>query len=331
MKERDIRKTEVFDRYLKLVEQDVNIFFNVDLFTNTACPACEGMDLKFEFEKLGFRYFTCNTCSTLFVNPRPPLNAIEKFYSSSPSMAFWTENFFKPVAEARREKIFRPRAEYITRIFDKAKSMVVADVGAGFGLFLEELKKINPGSRYVSIEPSKEMADICQKKGFDVKCSCLENLESKEREFDLMTAFELCEHLFDPGLFFKKIHYLLKPGGYFLMTTLNSKGFDISVLWENSKAITPPHHINFFNPVSIRLLLEKIGFEIVEISTPGRLDWDIVENVIRDNGKSFGRFWDLLAKEGSEDSKRELQEWISKNNMSSHMRVLVKKKESSAK
>ena len=61
------------------------------------------------------------------------------------------------------------------------------------------------------------------------------------------------------------------------MTTLNGRGFDILLLWNKSKSIAPPLHLNFFNPGSIRILLEKIGFQILEISTPGKLDWDIVE------------------------------------------------------
>jgi hypothetical protein len=98
------------------------------------------------------------------------------------------------------------------------------------------------------------------------------------------------------------------------------------LLWEKSKSIAPPHHLNFFNPTSIKFLLERIGFEIIEISTPGMLDWDIVEGMIRNEGVDIGRFWNLLAEGSSEICKKELQGWISKNNLSSHMRILVKKK-----
>ena len=66
------------------------------------------------------------------------------------------------------------------------------------------------------------------------------------------------------------------------MTTLNGLGFDIQQLWEQSKSISPPHHLNFYNTKSISLLLESSGFEIVEIATPGKLDWDIVEGMIKD-------------------------------------------------
>lgn len=84
-------------------------------------------------------------------------------------------------------------------------------------------------------------------------------------------------------------------------------GFDILLLWEKSKSITPPHHLNFFNPTSVRLLMERIGFIVTEISTHSKLNWDIVEGMIKKEGVDVGRFWNLLDKEGKEMCKEELQ------------------------
>ncbi len=324
MKEGEIRKPDVLNRYLELVENDVREFFDFKSFMEVSCPACDGDSFIEEFEKLGFKYVSCKNCSTLFVSPRPQLDTLKEFYSKSPSSSFWVNEFFMPVAEVRREKIFKPRADYVSKILDTSKRWIVGDIGAGIGLFLEELRKLLPGNRYIAIEPSVEMADICNKKGLEAKCICIEDI-NEMGNFDLLTSFELLEHLFDPASFIKKVYTLLKPGGLLLLTTLNCKGFDILLLWDKSKSIIPPHHLNFFNPSSMRHLLERSGFEVIEISTPGKLDWDIIEGMINNEGVDMGRFWNLLAKEGSEVCKTELQDWISKQNLSSHMRILVKK------
>ncbi len=324
MKEGEIRKPDVLNRYLELVENDVREFFDFKSFMEVSCPACDGDSFIEEFEKLGFKYVSCKNCSTLFVSPRPQLDTLKEFYSKSPSSSFWVNEFFMPVAEVRREKIFKPRADYVSKILDTSKRWVVGDIGAGIGLFLEELRNLLPGNRYIAIEPSVEMADICNKKGLEAKCICIEDINGMGN-FDLLTSFELLEHLFDPASFIKKVYTLLKPGGLLLLTTLNCKGFDILLLWDKSKSIIPPHHLNFFNPSSMRHLLERSGFEVIEISTPGKLDWDIIEGMINNEGVDMGRFWNLLAKEGSEVCKTELQDWISKQNLSSHMRILVKK------
>ena len=109
------------------------------------------------------------------------------------------------------------------------------------------------------------------------------------------------------------------------MTTLNGQGFDIQLLWDKSKSISPPQHINFFNTTSITLLLQRFGFQIVDVSTPGKLDWDIVEGMIKNENIKLERFWHLLADKSDHSRKQELQRWITKFNLSSHMRVLARK------
>ncbi|MFH1147703.1 MAG: class I SAM-dependent methyltransferase [Pseudomonadota bacterium] len=325
MKEEEIRKRDLFNRYLELVEKDIKDLFIFEDFESVPCPACNGDRFREEFVKTGFAYVACKQCSTLFANPRPSFRMLKKFYAKSRSTSFWVNEFFRSVAETRREKIFKPRAEYARSILEREKEWTIGDIGAGFGIFLEELSHLLPHSAFVAIEPSVEMAAICKDKGFAVQCACLEDIQHMEEEFDFLSAFELLEHLHTPSGFLKKAKALLKPGGYLLLTTLNGSGFDIQLLWEKSKSISPPHHLNFFNIPSVGCLLNKIGFDIVEISTPGRLDWDIVEGMIKTEGLHVSRFWNFLADIGTESCKRELQDWISRNGLSSHMSVLARR------
>lgn len=325
MKESDIRDTVVLDEYLSMVEKDIHDFFDPALLEDVSCPACLSDDHAPEFKKSGFQYVSCNKCSTLFVNPRPAFAALNRFYSSSPSTSFWVNRFFKPMVETRRAKIFAPRAKHVSELLGKSGNVVVGDIGAGFGLFLEEMRSLAPHNEYVAIEPSVEMAEICKGKDFKTLRLCAEEIEGMDASFDMLTAFELLEHLFDPASFLLKVRALMKPGGRLLLTTLNGRGFDILLLWNRSKSITPPHHLNFFNPGSMNILLERCGFKPVTISTPGRLDWDIVENMIKREGLQLGRFWNLLAYTADDKCKDEFQDWISDNNLSSHMEALAER------
>lgn len=324
MREEDIRKHKVFDKYLELVKNDVDAFFDFSGFLDVGCPACLGRESSFQFKKYGFAHVLCSKCSTLFVNPRPALKVIEKFYAESPSTSFWVKEFFKPMADSRRVHIFKPRAEYVSSMLPSRGALTVGDVGAGFGIFLEEIRRIRPSNRYVAIEPSVEMAQICRKAGLETRPVIFEDIDVDDR-YDLLTSFELMEHLFSPEVFLRKAYSLLKPGGKLVVTTLNSQGFDISSLWERSKSVTPPHHLNYFNTGSIGLLFGRVGFRVQEISTPGKLDWDIVNGMIIREGADLGRFWRSLAENGSEECKHAFQEWLVKNNLSSHMRVVAVK------
>jgi len=300
------------------------LFKEKSLFEEISCPACESKEYLFQFEKYGFKYVLCNKCGTLFVNPRPTLKSLTDFYSSSKSGDFWVKEFFLPVIDVRREKIFKPRAELVCNKL-KEPSGYVCDVGAGFGIFLEEISKLWTNAKMVAIEPSIQMAEICREKGFEVIPKAVEDVIGLDGKFSIITAFELFEHLQNPSVFLEKIYSLLSKDGSLIISTLNGEGFDIQILWESSKSVFPPHHLNFLNPDSIRILLERKGFVVESITTPGQLDLDIVEGAYQKDGIDPGRLWKLVSKKGSKQAKEKLQEWISQNNFSSHMMIFARK------
>jgi SAM-dependent methyltransferase len=326
MKESEIRKRDIFEKYLELSAQDALVFFADETkFSNINCPACRSDEISFYLKKNNFTYSECKNCDTFFVNPRPSLEQYDKFYSDSPSTTYWVNEFFKPVIEIRREKIFKPRAELISEFLKNENKLVIGDIGAGFGIFLEELYKLRPTYRLIAIEPSNEMAEICREKGFEVIPKLIEDVNGFDASFDVLIAFELFEHLHNPEDFVQKVSKLLKPGGILIFTTLNGLGFDIQVLGEKSNSISPPHHINFFNPRSASILLENNGYEIIEASTPGKLDWDIVEGAFTNSDVKPEKFWQTMSKYCNAEAKADFQKWIEKAGMSSHMRIIARK------
>ena len=326
MKEEEIRKREIHNKYIELSAKDVEVYFNdPSVFIDINCPACNARDSEISINKNNFDYHLCKNCETLYVNPRPPVKDLNKYYTESPSATYWVNEFFLPVAEARREKMFKPRAEYVANYFKTRETLHVGDIGAGFGIFLEELIKIKPEYKVTAIEPSNEMAEICRGKRLNVIPQAIEDVDHSKYSFDILTSFELFEHLFDPSAFLKTIYNLLNPGGYIILTTLNGLGFDIQINWEKSKSISPPHHLNFFNPWAVKLLMEKIGFNNIIIETPGVLDWDIVEGNYNKEEINPGRLWKTVSKYTNKKAKLELQKWITDNKMSSHMRIIAQK------
>jgi len=326
MRESDIRSVEMHDKYLHLVKKDVKrIFRNHSSFLAIDCPGCGRFSSNKIFEKDGFSYIQCEDCDTIYNSPRPQFYDLQKLYEDSKSTKFWVEKFFMPYVEARRENIFKPRANYILNKFPLLNNSKIGDIGAGFGIFLEELRNIWGDASLISIEPSNDMAQICRDKEFKVIQKMLEDIESQDMNFDLLTSFELIEHLHDPIKFLKNVNSLLTVGGYFYFTTLNGLGFDIQMLWKNSKSISPPHHLNFFNPNSIQLLLKRTNFEIIEVTTPGKLDWDIYENALK-REKIPNRFFNIVKKYCSDDAKSKFQDWLSQNNLSSHLQVIARRK-----
>ena len=332
MKEEDIRPEELFKRYLSLAEKDIATYFQTAPFYYTLCPACSACETDFVFRKMGFDYEVCNNCNTLFVNPRPNSDSFKEYYSDSPSVRFWATHFYRETEEKRREHLIKPKARIVQTIIDKyvkdskTKSYIL-DIGAGYGIFCEELQKLLIRSREViAVEPAKALQDACQANGIPVIPKFLEDI----KEIDLpsetsgviaATSFELLEHLHNPGLFIENCRKILCDGGILILTTLNWNGFDLQVLQEKSNSIHPPHHINFFTTESISILLKQYGFEVLEVTTPGKLDVDIVTKQKSDVKDSFIN--KILSSD--ENVKSKFQTFLQDAKLSSHMMIVARK------
>ena len=176
----------------------------------------------------------------------------------------------------------------------------------------------------IAIEPGKESADVCREKGFTVIESMVEDAGDNGEVADLVTCFEVIEHVFDPSAFVGAIYRLVRKGGYCLITGLGGDGFDIQVLGENSKSIFPPHHLNFLSVDGLQRLFESAGFADVHITTPGKLDVDIVRNTYMDQNAEIPQFIKTLLGRG-ETALKEFQEFLVRHNLSSHIWILAQK------
>ncbi|MBF0419901.1 MAG: class I SAM-dependent methyltransferase [Magnetococcales bacterium] len=327
MKEADIRPEILLARYLELSAEDAVRCFSGVARLELDCVACGSLATQNEFEKNGFVYATCNQCGTLYQTPRPSLDAFQAFYRDSVSSCYWAEHFFPAVAEARRERIFRPRAEHLARMCAENGIEVgrLIDVGAGFGILLDEWRRLYPETDSLAIEPSSTLAAECRAKGFHVVEDIAENVVDYREYADLVVCFEVLEHVFEPVSFIKTLAGLARSGGHIFVSTLCVDGFDIQTLWETSNSIFPPHHINFMSIAGFRRLFERAGLQVVSISTPGVLDVDIVRNAYRKNPEFFSvnRFvHQLMADDGRAVA---FQKFLSDNGLSSHAWIVAKK------
>lgn len=327
MKESDIRPEALLRRYLELSARDAELCFAQDSRLTIPCVACGGERVVGEFDKNGFAYSSCRDCGTLFQSPRPSIEAFEAFYRNSVSSRYWAEEFFPAVAEARREKIFRPRVERLAELC-RTKGFSVErliDVGAGYGIFLDEWRQRCPSTQVLAVEPSEALAAECRSKGLDVVEDIAEHVSGYDDHADLVICFEVLEHVYDPLAFVRTLARLARPGGYVFVSTLCVDGFDIQTLWDKSNSIFPPHHINFMSVTGFGRLFERAGLVDVDVTTPGQLDVDIVRNAIK-------RFPDLINEQrflrrivSDQGLAAVFQGFLAENRLSSHAWVIGRK------
>ena len=325
MNESEIRPQAIFDEYLRLAANDADTYFGESERIFVPCPACKQVG-KTAFVKAGFAYEHCESCLTLYVSPRPVAASFQKYYKEAPSVEFWATHFYRETAEARREKLWKPKAQKVSEILAEhaAQQSTVVDIGGGYGIFIEELQRLGHKSSII-IEPGPMLAEVCKAKGLTVIEKFLEEIDVTELPSSpkAFVSFELFEHLYDPESFFLDLHKLMQNGDLFVFTTLSGSGIDIQVLWENSKSVSPPHHLNFFNPSSVKLILERTGFEQIQVTTPGQLDMDILRNNVNFIND---RFWKTVIQHSDDAVLDEWQSFIVEKKLSSHMMVVCRAK-----
>ena len=98
-----------------------------------------------------------------------------------------------------------------------------------------------------------------------------------DRRFGLITAVEIIEHLESPHHFLRQVWTLLQEGGYLLLTTPNVSNWvgrikfllTGDIRWFDEAQYHQIHHISPITDVQMRLMLNEVGFRLVDSTSAG--------------------------------------------------------------
>lgn len=322
----EFKPNVTFEEYCALLERDAKHELKNKKLFSSSCPACLSKKKMKTFKKFGFQYVECQTCNTIYMDPHPNDEDIKDFYQNTDSGHFWREEISVITSNARREKIYSPRMQWMTDVleeyFPQAKNIA-------------DLCNKNKGHVTSFINNPSFENKIIINPYFDVESEIdghndvqiINNYKDVEKEtIDIVSAYEVIDYTSDVEGLFNVIKNILVPGGLCLITTLSMSGFDLQALWGNSLSIIPLDRINVLSKKGLNLLFNRHGFEIIEYSTPGLLDTDIVKNAIeKDKELPVSRFIKTLIDEGDEQLYKDFQNFLQINRLSSFTRILLGK------
>ncbi len=182
------------------------------------------------------------------------------------------------------------------------------------------------------MEPVSSLASVTREKGIEVieKWITKDSVATIEKKASVLTCFEVLEHVFDPKEFLSLFSKLLLPGGLFMLSFPSASGFDVRTMWKDANAAYPPHHINSLTVEGVRALVDRLPmFEITSITTPGKLDVNIVKTATEENkitSESIGNFFDYLYWRGDAKILDAFQSFLREHLLSSHVFLVLKKK-----
>ena len=253
-----------------------------------SCPVCNCEDSIPEFTKFHIDLVRCPECQLRY-HVKAPVDINDAYNSPTymqGSQGFWTDDY-----EYRKERFGRERMEILTNTIGDIKGKSILDVGCGSGYFLDCAKE--KGAICYGLEIADDIRQwVSRQLGIKVFSRPIEELAS-DTKFDVITMFDLIEHVERPAELLLHAHRLLKNGGHVFFYTPNFDSFGIKVMQDQSNLISPAAHLLFFTSESLQYVLNKVGFQVVYSATRGLDIADIISmfESNRDTDISFIETW----------------------------------------
>ena len=142
------------------------------------------------------------------------------------------------------------------------------DFGCGWGFFLGVARE--QGWTIHGLEPLPGHALYTRGKvGAEVVTDILRDDTYPDDQFDLITAFQVFEHLPDPAGDLGRLCRALRPGGFLLVEVPNIDTWGVRLLGKRHRHFVPDH-LNFFSAESLGRLFLSSGLEVIEAYYPTR-------------------------------------------------------------
>jgi SAM-dependent methyltransferase len=163
----------------------------------------------------------------------------------------------------RRFGVYKRCQEVIKRA---GKSGRLLDVGSATGVFLNGMRQ--RGWDVYGVEPTKYAAEYARKR-FDLQVQekYLEEAEFDEGFFNVITMWDVLEHVPFPDQILAKISRLLQPGGWLIMTLPNPDSWERKWFGKYWAGWDVPRHFHIFSRETLGRYLNEAGFGQMEVAS----------------------------------------------------------------
>ena len=218
------------------------------------CPVCDHTEFTPLFEKAGEPFVRCNGCRLVLINPRPVPEQVATTYDRD-----YTQGYIR-----KQDKKLKRISRWVKRI---RKAYVPQgrwlDIGCSAGFVVHCARQAGFDAWGVDIEPNAiEFAR--SHFGLDnVFTGALEERGFPNAHFDVISAYELIEHVPDVNRLLQEIRRLLAPGGVVEIRTPDAGHWRVRNRLETWEAVLPSEHLYYFSRDSLSRLLKNHGLEII--------------------------------------------------------------------
>jgi len=202
----------------------------------------------------------CRQCGLVYTDPRPDGHDIVETYQAVEDPLYLEER-------EGRVLTFERHLKPLERLTGPPNGRPLLDVGCYTGVFVEIAAR--HGWDAWGVEPSYWAVKQAQARGLRVVQGTLETADLPETAFDVVTMWDVIEHMADPFGALRQVRRLLRPGGLVVVHTI-----DIDSLFARLMGSRWPWlmemHVYYFSRRTLRAMLEKCGFRVLSDQPQGR-------------------------------------------------------------
>ena len=227
-----------------------------DAPTTEPCDLCGSPKYLPLFEKNGYGLFMCESCRLVITHPRPTADDLQQPYTTGQVGAGspkGDEEEYQRYADR-----YRPFLELVRQ---HSRPGRILDVGCWNGQFLNQL-----GQEWESyaVELSESASAFAREHyGLNVVTGTIHDLPYPRGYFDVVTPWDIIEHVPRPRTDFQKAVDLVRPQGLVFVSTPDFECFESKFMGRKWPVITPPGHLTYFTKSTIVRLFDLAGLELV--------------------------------------------------------------------
>ena len=225
---------------------------------HTECLICKSQKIKQlsdYYESKGL--VKCEKCGFVYMEKIPTIEDLNSHYET---YSYSSEQYLSPLTIESYNVLLDEFEKY-------RKTNKILDVGCGRGFFLTQAKK--RGWEVYGTEYSPKAVELCASNGIDMKTGKLSTDLFNIKDFDIITSFEVLEHINNPNEELKHINNLLRKGGLFYCTTPNFNSLLRYYLKADYNIIEYPEHLCYYVKKTLNSLVEQNGFKNIKFLSTG--------------------------------------------------------------
>ena len=216
------------------------------------CAACGGTRCRLQFEKQGYRFVRCDGCTLVRLDPLPGQQALTAFYDES-----YRSGIYATFASAETVRMATAAAR-IAAVLPHVPVGPWLDVGCSTGSSLRAAAARGLDAEGIELSPTA--VDVARAAGLRVERVSAEDFRPR-RQYACVTAFDVVEHLLEPGDLLTRARTWLLPGGCLAVSVPDTKSLAARLMGRHWYFYAPPVHVQYFDRASLARLLRRHGLE----------------------------------------------------------------------